>query len=901
MSKKQLFVISHTHWDREWYSTFQEYRFRLVRLIDKLLDIMEKDPSYAYFHFDGQTVIIEDYLQIRPQNEARLYKLIREGRIVIGPWYVMPESWLCAGESLVANLNRGYDISESIGVKPLNCGYVVDLFGHNAQFPQILRGFGIDNALLFRGIGDYPKSIFNWEAADGASVTVSKMGADRCYSNFYFALRHPFEDREFDIDEMAKRMDGMLEHMDKEQICGIYLMMEGCDHVEAEPKLPELLRSLEARYGNATMRIASFEQYMEAIRAENLELETLKGPLYNTGDKGIHNVVLKNVLSSMVGNKQANDRCETKLSRLVEPMDATLKMIAKNGDLPENANEIESREDFIKHAWTYLLKNHPHDSICGCSLPDVHADCDYRYRQSSYISDTLTKQMKELLAGAICTEGKGKDGALILYNPSQDAYNGVAVAELPMPPANHNNFVFYDQNGEEVRAQVIGRKNRHETVYNSRQLIRMPLYHVLKAALEVSVPAFGYAVFTYDNLLNAAMGPADFAPPQQHPPHHKNAGSLRVSSRRFDTGKITVEAAPDGTLTVCEKSSGKIYSGMLAFEDCGDAGDGWNYVKPSADREVISSFARFSLDADGPNAAVMRITTTLDIPAESNGEGRSLAVVPTEVTNIVTLVRGSGKISVHTEIENKATSHRLRVLFPSFMETDSYYTKTPFNMTKWDISFEGWDKKQRETETFVRASQGISYIGDKKSAIALYARGLYETAVSDDPSRTLALTLFRSFPTLVGGAESGSNLALAKMEFEYCIDIDSSLTPASACVAGESYKLDMFAIASPKHEGKLPAELSFVKFEQKQGAVSLSSFAERPTAGKNGEKANAYVLRFFEASGSEASGRVVFPYEIKSAHYVDLRGGYIGDAKFSGNAVDYALRPYGIASIALDL
>ena len=893
MADKQLFVISHTHWDREWYSTFQEYRFRLVRLIDKLLDIMENDPAYAYFHFDGQTIMIEDYLQIRPQNEARLYKLIREGRIVIGPWYVMPEEWLCSGESLVANLNRGFDISESIGAKPLMCGYVVDLFGHNPQFPQILRGFGIDNAVLFRGIADYPKNLFNWEAADGSAVTVSRMDGNRCYSNFYFALRYPFEDREFDIDEMHKRLDELIGRMDKEKLCDIYLLMEGCDHVEAEPMLPDLLEQLEEKYDDVKIRLASFEQYMKAIRLANPELETVSGPLYNVGRAHLlHNIVLKNVLSSMVENKQANDRCETKLSRIVEPMDAFLRFISENGDLPANPNETEGREDFIKHAWTYLLKNHPHDSICGCSIPDVHADCDYRFRQSAYIADTLTKNMKELLAGAINTEGKGKDGALILYNPKQTAHKGVAIVELPMPAAHHNNFVFYDQNGKEVPAQIIERANRHESLYNSRQLIRFPLSYVLKAALEVCIPACGYAVFTYDNLLNAAMAPTDYALPEpQHMPHHRSAGSLRISSRRFDTGKIIVEVAANGTLCVQEKSTGKTYEGLLTFEDCGDVGDGWNYVKPFSDREIFSNSARFSIDADGPNAAVIRLVATLDIPADSTAEGRSGSVVPTDITSIITLTRDSGRILVHTTIDNKAVAHRMRVLFPTFIDTEVFYTKTPFNMTKWDIAFPDWETK-RETETFVRASQGVSFIGDKTNALALYAKGLYEVAVTDDASHTLALTLFRSFPRVVGGATSSTNLAKTKMDFEYCIDIDSGLTPASALVAGEGYKLDLFAIPSPKHGGNLPAEQSFVNIEEERGAVSLSSFAYRKIG---------HVLRLCEMSGEKASGKVRLTYNIKSAHYVDLRGNYIGDAPFFDNTVEYTIRPHGIASIALEI
>jgi alpha-mannosidase len=79
-----IHVVSHTHWDREWYLTYEQFRFRLVALVDRLLDLLDRDPSYKYFHLDGQTIVLEDYLEIRPEQEPRLRKAIEPGRILIG-------------------------------------------------------------------------------------------------------------------------------------------------------------------------------------------------------------------------------------------------------------------------------------------------------------------------------------------------------------------------------------------------------------------------------------------------------------------------------------------------------------------------------------------------------------------------------------------------------------------------------------------------------------------------------------------------------------------------------------------------------------------------------------------------------------------------------------------------
>ena len=242
MQKLKFYVISHTHWDREWYQTFQNYRYRLVRMMDNLIEGLEKDEEYKVFHLDGQTIVLNDYLEIRPENRERLTKLIQEGRIVIGPWYVMPDEFLISGEALIKNLQMGHKICAQYGVEPMKNGYVTDIFGHNSQFPQILNGFEIHSATLYRGIGDYEKDAFLWKSPDGSEVVAAKLEAERSYSNFYFAVRWPFEGREYDEKEVVEKMRTLADRARQMAATEAVLMMDGVDHCGMEPLLPELLK-----------------------------------------------------------------------------------------------------------------------------------------------------------------------------------------------------------------------------------------------------------------------------------------------------------------------------------------------------------------------------------------------------------------------------------------------------------------------------------------------------------------------------------------------------------------------------------------------------------------------------------------------------------------------------------
>ncbi len=166
--KRRLMVISHTHWDREWYLAYQNFRLRLVGLFDMLIDLFDSDPDYRHFMLDGHTIPLEDYLEIRPDRFDDIERLVQQGKLLIGPWYIIPDDALPGGEAHVRNFLRGHRVAKLFG-PVMKVGYIPDPFGQIAHMPAILRGFGIEYATMWRGADDSLKTTeFFWRAPDGS-------------------------------------------------------------------------------------------------------------------------------------------------------------------------------------------------------------------------------------------------------------------------------------------------------------------------------------------------------------------------------------------------------------------------------------------------------------------------------------------------------------------------------------------------------------------------------------------------------------------------------------------------------------------------------------------------------------------------------------------------------------
>ena len=368
-------VVPHTHWDREWYLPFEAFRLRLGETLDGVLDTLERDDAFRSFTLDGQAIVLEDYLDVRPDNEARLGTLLAAGRLEVGPWYVLADELLVGGEALIRNLLLGRRVCRRFGVEPTQAGYAPDSFGHPAQLPQLLAGFGLRTFLFSRGLGDEYADvgpIFRWRAA-GSEVIACQFLPH--YDNFA---------RLASANEAARRLERIVDRFGEaleRAGCDTVLLANGSDHLPIQPELPEWCSELEERLG-ASVRIgrySDFEPLADELGA--VEGELVGGKLQN---------VLRGVNSARLYLKQANARAE---QRLLDAETAAALRSLRDGSLFPHAD--------LQLAWRDLLRNHPHDSICGCSCDEVHRDMLVRYEQLERTIDV------------IASEALGDGGALV--------------------------------------------------------------------------------------------------------------------------------------------------------------------------------------------------------------------------------------------------------------------------------------------------------------------------------------------------------------------------------------------------------------------------------------------------------------------------------------------------------
>src|SRR3954471_23378937 len=291
-------VVPHPHWDREWYLPFEQFRLRLGAVVDGVLDTLERDPAFTSFTLDGQAIVLEDYLDVRPESEGRLKALLDAGRLEVGPSYVLPDEILVGGESLVRNLLLGRSVCRRFGVEPSGAGYVPDSFGHPAQLPQILAGFGIRTFLFSRGMGDEIDDVgvvFRWHAGS-AEVGACQMLPH--YDNFARLTWH--HDAEERIRAIIERFGEAVSGADQDEI----VLANGSDHLPIEPELPQILGGLEATFG-AQFRIGRYDEHTPAPDG----LPVYEGELVGSRVQNL----LRGVNSARIYLKQANERAERRL------------------------------------------------------------------------------------------------------------------------------------------------------------------------------------------------------------------------------------------------------------------------------------------------------------------------------------------------------------------------------------------------------------------------------------------------------------------------------------------------------------------------------------------------------------------------------------------------------------
>ncbi len=804
--KSTVFVIPHTHWDREWYATFQQFRIRLVHVMDALLNLLERDPSYTHFNLDAQTVVLQDYLEIRPEKQEILHKFIREGRLGVGPWYVLPDEFLVSGEALVRNLLLGHRLAGEFG-HVQKVGYIPDTFGHISQLPQILQGFGIPFAMHFRGLDEGElKSELWWQSPDGSRVLLRHLPTNFGYANAASLAE--------DVPEAASDLRTIARYETRRAASSVLLALNGVDHLPARENLPEILAAANRLYGDEfDFRQGSLEEYFKALvkALGDSPLQMVSGELRDANrTPGRDNRLLPHILSSRIYNKLQNERAQALLERWAEPWSAFNWLEGE-----------EYPEAFLWKAWEWLLQNHPHDSIGGCSIDAVHAQMETRFAWASEIAGEVLNERFELLARQVDLSALQEDeAALVVFNGlpwpveagitvevdlwdfflgrlavqrlNASSAEGEVASDMEAPDLYRrrvlqqwygNPPILPDPNFRGLRIRPLDGGDvlpvQVESIHRShvlRPLVSGPASErrgvCVRASFKANLPPYGYQVY--------AVAPTE---------NPNKPVIVAYPHNVLENEYLRIQVTPNGTFIVENKASGQIYRDQGYFEDGGDCGDGYNYSYPLEDRveNTLGSAPRISRLAEGPAVQRTHIDYDWSLPEglDASGRRRSETYLSCPLSVTLSLAQGSPRLELEVSFDNHARDHRLRMVFPSDVDTQVSQSSAQFDVVSHPIKVvpvpdEAW--VEDAPTTFPQ--QDWVDLSDGERGLCLIVRGLPEYEVLDTDRREIAITLLRAVGYLGAGFDmrtaavgAGPHIATPEAQIQRKLTFSLSVLP----------------------------------------------------------------------------------------------------------------------------
>jgi len=896
--------ISGTHWDREWYRPFQEYRVLLVEIIDSLLDLMETNRDFKYFHLDGQTCVLRDYTEVRPERADRLAARIREGRILIGPWFTMPDLFCPGDEALLRNLLLGRRISREWGVEPMPVAYTCDMFGHPSQMPQIYRGFDLRHCVLGRGTNEHTTpAFFTWKAPDGSSVFCFKLQDAMGYGAFV-GSRHILEHAPPDADPRAieaKAKESLASYVDYEARRSngrVLCLIDALDHMPPATDAPRYLRILHEACPNVRARHSTLPAFFEEAEKTATRVPTRAGELREPSkNRNGYLWLIPNCVSSRVRMKQANDACQTLLERWVEPLLAVAAL--QGADLPER---------FLRIAWEHVVTNHAHDSICGCSIDQVHRDMMHRFDQARVLGEQLRNRAFGALTAPCADLAKAEhEFTLTLANPVPLRRREVVVFHVDLPtdyPAFFHEgfrgaqdikaFTLHDPSGAEVPYQrlAIVPRSIERTRFALPAVASQGEFARYTLAAEVELPGLGFT--------SLLVRPS--------PTAVRRVGSLRTGPAAAENEFLALAVAPNGTLTLTDKSTDETYGGLLTFEDRSEIGDGWFHAHSETDEIALStgSAAQVSVVHDGPEIVTFRIATTMSVPARYDrvAERRSAERVDLALTSLVSLRRGAKTIEVETTVENTAEDHRLRLLLPTDAAgASAYLAHHPFDLVERSIALDPATAAWQEMEQAEKPFLGLQAVGARKRGLAfLSAGGPHEGGVADDARRTMLVTLLRSYRRTVGTPGEPDGLERGALTYRYALmPFAGTLPRAEALAQLARLQGGLLTRQTGRCSSGYPAMAGKAKphqahLEQATGRLVVSA-VKPPEAGEG------LIVRLWNPTGKKQRDTLTLWTKVKRATRAKLCEDAARGPKptVKGNTVTIEAGPHEIVTVRLEL
>jgi mannosylglycerate hydrolase len=693
--------------------------------MDKLIDILEKDENYSSFTLDGQVIPLEDYLEVRPEMEEKIRTFIKQKRLSIGPMYVLPDEFLVSGESLIRNLLIGYHLSQKFG-GVMKVGYIPDPFGHIAQIPQILSEFELLAVLFWRGFGnefeDNGLNVeFNWNAP-GNAASILGIHLILSYGSVADISTKKIDGRYKSALGRIKRVISKFE----EYTATPYIVLNsGSDHHEARPEIPEIVSQWNERYPNKFMIQNDFEYYIKKILEFKPTLKSFTGEL--RGGRYAH--LLSGVFSARMWIKQRNSAIEYLYEKYTEPISAITLFLDKY-------QSFRYPQGYILTGLKWLIKNHPHDSICGCSIDQVHNEMKTRFDWAEQIGEEVFKNTMLYLVDLIKMDSSRKKIPFIIYNPLPWKRKDIVQFHIfshvkQVIKKSPGVFSIIDSNSKSIPYDVtyVEEIPRYQTVFS--------ISHSCSFLAEI--PPCGYTVFY-------------LIPDQQLPISENKVLELNSGKHFIENEYYKVNISLDGSIQVFDKESNKLYDDICSFEDVGDWGDEYDYAGPQ-ENQVDLRFTSEDLNIlsiehyiDGSTQKTIKVEANLNLPASLTEDryNRDEFLVSNLISILITLYQGIKRVDFKVLLNNNSKDHRIRVLFPTNIKTDKVDCDGHFHVISRSIDLplaEKWAQKPLPTNH----QKDFISVNDDVCTFALINKGLpeYEAIKNEDGTITLAITLLR--------------------------------------------------------------------------------------------------------------------------------------------------------------
>ena len=782
-------IISHTHWDREWYMPFEQFRFKLVDLIDRLMEIIERDCRYK-FHLDAQTIVLEDYIQIRPERAERLKEYIKRGNIIVGPWYLQNDFYLTSGEATVRNLQIGIESAKRWG-KCANVGYAPDQFGNVSQLPQIFAGFGIRDFMFGRGYSYYDErgerkaapAEFKWKTEDGSECLAVHL------NQWYNNAQHIPEEKE--KAKLLLKINAKI--FSKLNATPYVVLMNGVDHLEPQEDVLQIAEALQSE--GIKIEQSDLDGYFgelhKWIEENGVELSEYRGAL----NQGKDDELLRGCWSARIYLKRENVRAQTAIEDKIEPLYAYLEKKGLAGIYPRG---------YTDYYWKELLKNHPHDSICCCSRDEIARHMEDNYARLAEVSEALTERgMKALTRHS---EGVVEGEYVItVFNGTERAYSGTVEAEIRFLQTDEvKAFAVLDERGKEVEFEVTERSKGLYDVFSGMNLpgvLSVETYRISLNAEEI--PAYGAVQYTVSER-------------ERFTEWEEEYGGIENEYYKLGVEK--------GRITLYNKETGRKTENFIKFEETGDSGNIYVY---QPEGEAIYDETESIKTRIGRMSKSIEAETRIKVPARYDRERkkRSEEEVTIRIRYGVTLRKKSRTLEINYEIENEAEDQRIRIVVDGGI---------PEEVMTVDTAFDSLEVRGDElcalaaSKTFCNATYAAKRGED--GGFALYTEGQHE---AESVGGGIALTVLRSSGIITEGAgkqwETPEGQCKRKIAGRIGYGAFKRETNANLYAYAKQYRTGMVAY----YDGKDPAKFAGGRFAVQDAKLAQYYSDRDPYEGKS--------------------------------------------------------------------